>query len=370
MGWFDEQIRQRIQRDDDMFADAFAQMANLVSGEKILSGLSDDRKLTEEAIGDILRYYHVRPHEVPEQLTDINDVLEYLLRPSGIMRRTVKLSEGWYRDAVGAMLGSKKDGSIIALIPGGAGGYTCKDYATGKTVRINRKNADEISEDAICFYPPFPLRKLRIADLLSYCFRQLRARDYVLMLLQCLLGIVAIILPSVLQKRHNFIIPSNMMILYTLFLYGAIFLGEVMAFYYKVPHWDTILHTFSGAMLGALGYSIISFFNKTDGVPVNMSPAFVAFFAFCFAMTMGMLWEIYEFSVDYFFGTNMQKFAWEGGVPKVGQEALMDTMKDIIVDTVGALVMSVLGYLSLKHKTGFVDKLIFHRGKKHDEPQA
>lgn len=194
--------------------------------------------------------------------------------------------------------------------------------------------------------------------------------DYVLMLLQCLLGIVAIILPSVLQKRHNFIIPSNMMILYTLFLYGAIFLGEVMAFYYKVPHWDTILHTFSGAMLGALGYSIISFFNKTDGVPVNMSPAFVAFFAFCFAMTMGMLWEIYEFSVDYFFGTNMQKFALEGGVPKVGQEALMDTMKDIIVDTVGALVMSVLGYLSLKHKTGFVDKLIFRRGKKHDEPQA
>ena len=84
-------------------------------------------------------------------------------------------------------------------------------------------------------------------------------------------------------------------------------------------------------------------------------------------MTMGMLWEIYEFSVDYFFGTNMQKFALEGGVPKVGQEALMDTMKDIIVDTVGALVMSVLGYLSLKNKTGFVDKLIFRRAKKHDE---
>lgn len=204
MGWFDEQIRQRIQRDDDMFADAFAQMANLVSGEKILSGLSDDRKLTEEAIGDILRYYHVRPHEVPEQLTDINDVLEYLLRPSGIMRRTVKLSEGWYRDAVGAMLGSKKDGSIIALIPGGAGGYTCKDYATGKTVRINRKNADEISEDAICFYPPFPLRKLRIADLLSYCFRQLRARDYALMLLATLLiTLLGLVTPAVSRYLYG-----------------------------------------------------------------------------------------------------------------------------------------------------------------------
>ena len=183
MGWFDEQIRQRIQRDDDMFADAFAQMANLVSGEKIMSSLSDDRRLTVEAIGDILRYYHVKAQEVPEQLTDLGDVLEYLLRPSGIMRRTVKLSKGWHRDAIGAMLGSKKDGSIIAILPGKTGGYTYKDYATGKITRINRKNAEEIDEDAICFYPPFPLRKLRIADLLAFCFQQLHARDYALMLL-------------------------------------------------------------------------------------------------------------------------------------------------------------------------------------------
>ena len=183
MGWFDEQIRQRIQRDDDMFADAFAQMANLVSGEKIMSSLSDDRRLTVEAIGDILRYYHVKAQEVPEQLTDLGDVLEYLLRPSGVMRRTVKLSKGWHRDAIGAMLGSKKDGSIIAILPGKTGGYTYKDYATGKITRINRKNAEEIDEDAICFYPPFPLRKLRIADLLAFCFQQLHARDYALMLL-------------------------------------------------------------------------------------------------------------------------------------------------------------------------------------------
>lgn len=183
MGWFDEQIRQRIEHDDDMFADAFAQMANLVSSNRVVSGLSNDRKLAEEAIGDILRYYHVRAQEVPEQLTDVNEVLEYLLRPSGIMRRTVKLTQGWYRDAVGAMLGTKKDGSIVALLPGGAGGYTCKDYTTGKTIRINRKNAGEFGEDAICFYLPFPLRRLGISDLLTYCFRQLHAWDYALMLL-------------------------------------------------------------------------------------------------------------------------------------------------------------------------------------------
>ena len=183
MGWFDEQIRQRIEHDDDMFADAFAQMANLVSSERVISSLTNDRKLAEEAIGDILRYYHVRAQEVPEQLTDVNEVLEYLLRPSGIMRRTVRLTPGWYKDAVGAMLGTKKDGSIVALLPGSAGGYTCKDYATGKTRRINRKNADEFGEEAICFYLPFPLRRLGMFDLLAYCFRQLRAWDYALMLL-------------------------------------------------------------------------------------------------------------------------------------------------------------------------------------------
>lgn len=191
--------------------------------------------------------------------------------------------------------------------------------------------------------------------------------DYVLMLLQCLLGIAAIFMPKVLMKKHNFVIPSNMMILYTLFLYGAIFLGEVMSFYYKVPHWDTFLHTLSGAMLGALGFSVVTFLNKTDGVPLNMSPMFVALFTFCFAIALGVVWEIYEFSVDYWFGTNMQKFALENGTGLVGQEAVKDTMKDLIVDTLGALVISVLGYLSLKYKTGFVDKLLF---KRKNDPQG
>ena len=204
MGWFDEQIRQRIQHDDDMFADAFAQMANLVSSEKILGSLSNDRHLAEEAIGDILGYYHVKAQEVPEQLTDVSDVLEYLLRPSGIMRRTVKLTKGWYQDAVGAMLGTKKDGGVIALLPGKAGGYTYKDYATGKTIRVNRKNADTISEDAVCFYPPFPLRKLRTADLLSYAFRQLHARDYAMTLLAtALITALGLITPAISRYLYG-----------------------------------------------------------------------------------------------------------------------------------------------------------------------
>ena len=76
MGWFDEQIKQRIENDDEMFAEAFARMANLVSSEKIITSFSDDRKLAEEAIGDILKYYHVRIREIPDKLKDINEVLE------------------------------------------------------------------------------------------------------------------------------------------------------------------------------------------------------------------------------------------------------------------------------------------------------
>lgn len=185
--------------------------------------------------------------------------------------------------------------------------------------------------------------------------------DYVLMLLQCLLGLAALLLPNFLQKKHRFVIPSRMLIFYALFLYGAIFLGEVLAFYYRVPHWDTILHTLSGAMLGALGFSVLTVLNRTENIPLSMSPAFVAVFAFCFAVALGVVWEIYEYSVDALFHTNMQKYALEGGEALQGQAALRDTMEDLIVDALGALVMSAAGYLSLKRGTDFVQRLLLRR---------
>ncbi len=187
--------------------------------------------------------------------------------------------------------------------------------------------------------------------------------DYVLMLLQCVLGVFALFLPNILKQKLRLEIPSNMLILYIVFLYCAIYLGEVRRFYYTVPHWDTILHTFSGAMLGALGFSFVTFLNDTDRVPLNLSPLFVVAFAFSFAVTLGVFWEIYEFTADGILGTNMQKFALESGENLVGRTALMDTMKDLIVDLLGALVMSVVGYISLKHKKGWVEKLLVKRLK-------
>ena len=194
-------------------------------------------------------------------------------------------------------------------------------------------------------------------------------QDYVLMLLQCLLGIAAILVPARLMRRWDVEIPRVMVLLYIAFLYCAIFLGEVRSFYYNVPHWDTILHTFSGAMLGALGFSIIAIFNNTERIPLNLSPMFIAMFAFCFALALGGVWEIYEFTMDAVFGTNMQKFALDDGTLLVGQAALSDTMKDIIVDAIGALVMSVVGYISLKYKKGWVEKLMIRIGRKESDAE-
>lgn len=182
--------------------------------------------------------------------------------------------------------------------------------------------------------------------------------EYVLMLVQCILGVIAMLLPNVLSKKFRLQIPSNMLFLYTLFLYGAIYLGEVKSFYYVVPHWDTILHTFSGAMLGALGFSFVSLLNKEEKIPVQLSPIFVALCAFCFAVTLGVLWEVYEFTFDGILGLNMQKFALEGGAQLIGRAALVDTMKDLIVDIIGAFAMSFIGYISLKYKKGWIEKLL------------
>ena len=102
MGWFDEQIKQRMQNDDDAFQGAFTQMAGIVMGQKVSAALGNGGQAAKDAIHEILKYYSVKPQELPESLRDLNEQLEYLMRPSGIMRRTVILEKGWYKDAVGA----------------------------------------------------------------------------------------------------------------------------------------------------------------------------------------------------------------------------------------------------------------------------
>lgn len=191
--------------------------------------------------------------------------------------------------------------------------------------------------------------------------------DYVLMLVQCILGLIVIFLPGIIERKISIQIPSNMMVLFILFIYAATFLGEVRSFYYTVPHFDTVLHTFSGGMIAALGFSIIAFLNNTDKIPVNLSPLFVACFTFSFALALGGMWEIYEFLADGILNTNMQKFALEDGTGLIGRAAVTDTMKDIIVDAVGALVISIAGYISLKYEKGWIEKLQIKKVKHEKE---
>ena len=172
--------------------------------------------------------------------------------------------------------------------------------------------------------------------------------DYTLMLVQCMTAILVMFLPSALERRFRLEIPNYMVVLYFAFLYCAVYLGEVRNFYYAVPHWETILHGFSGAMLGALGFVLVNLLNDAPNVKMSLSPGFVAFFAFCFALACGAVWEIYEYLMDGLLHMNMQHFAIEDGTPLMGRAALLDTMKDLIVDALGALVIAVIGYFPLR----------------------
>ncbi|MGY3749269.1 hypothetical protein [Vagococcus acidifermentans] len=174
--------------------------------------------------------------------------------------------------------------------------------------------------------------------------------DYVLMILQCVVGMIVIFLPSRVEQKFGIDIPDIMEIIYFIFLFCAIYLGEVQNFYYRIPFWDMILHAFSAGMLGALGFVIVDFLNHSEKSHIHLSPFFVSLFALCFAVTCGVVWEIYEYTADHILGTNMQKFMTADGTVLSGHATLGDTMKDIIVDLIGALVIVSLGYVHLRKK--------------------
>ena len=177
--------------------------------------------------------------------------------------------------------------------------------------------------------------------------------DYLLMLMQCILGLITIHLPSILERKLRFELPSLLYTFYIIFLYCAIFLGEVRSFYYLVPQWDTVCHFCSSMMMGFFGLMVVTILNRDKHLSVSLSPFFVCLFAFCFSVTLGSIWEIYEFAADGLFGMNMQKFTLADGTVLVGHAALADTMKDIIVDVLGSLLASVIGYFSIRKGKGW-----------------
>ena len=200
MGWFDEQIKERKQNDDAVFAAAFAGIADAVLGKKLSSDFESDAQKAKNAIDSILSFYHVKTQEVPDSIKNLNEQLEYLMRPYGIMRRRVKLEKGWYKNAIGAMLGVKKaDSSVVAFIPTGLSGYSYLDQGSGKYVKINKNNEDLFEDEALAFYKPFPIEKLNIPILLRYIMEILSVSDFVLIGL----GTLAVTLVGLLTPKLN-----------------------------------------------------------------------------------------------------------------------------------------------------------------------
>ncbi|MBQ8227695.1 MAG: NHLP bacteriocin export ABC transporter permease/ATPase subunit [Clostridia bacterium] len=184
MGWFDEQIKLRKRNDEAILEEAFVGMADAVLGTKMSEAYKSDVEKADSAIDYIMKYYRIKPVEVPDNFKNLNDRLEYLLRPHGIMRRSINLEQGWYKDAIGAILGTRKDdGSVVAFIPKGLSGYVFFDAPSGKWIKLSKKNEDLFETEAICFYKPFPLKKLTLPLLMRYIIETLSVADIVLIVL-------------------------------------------------------------------------------------------------------------------------------------------------------------------------------------------
>ena len=214
----------------------------------------------------------------------------------------------------------------------------------------------------------------------------------------CILTLALFTLPIIIDRKFNIKLPNLLESIILLFIFSAEILGEVQNFYGIFKQWDTILHTINGFLCAAIGFSLIDILNQSDKFHTKMSPAFVALVAFCFSMTIGIMWEFFEFGMDNFFKTDMQKdriissfssvtlhpegknvpiqvndiqktiiyhkqdnqeqqTIIEGGYLDIG---IRDTMKDLFVNFIGAVVFSIIGLLYIKDRDEyrFAEKFI------------
>ena len=210
MNWFDEQIKLRKRSDQAQFEDALFEMASVVLGPRGTGALNDKRIVTKAAIDEVLKYYHCKPTEIPDDVTEAEDQLDYALRPHGLMCRSVTLTEGWYRDAFGPMLASRKaDGLPVVLLPKPLGGYWYRD-AEGKKVTANRKTMAQLAPEALCFYRPLPQKKIGIPDLLRYIWDCVSPADWLMtVLLTLTVTLAGMLLPRFTRFLTGFVLGSG-----------------------------------------------------------------------------------------------------------------------------------------------------------------
>ncbi|MDO4289480.1 MAG: hypothetical protein Q4C55_09865 [Eubacterium sp.] len=215
----------------------------------------------------------------------------------------------------------------------------------------------------------------------------------------CGLTLILFMIPTFVNKRLHIEMPTTLEVIILLFIFAAEILGEIQEYYLIFDQWDSMLHTINGFLMAAIGFSLIDILNRSENFSMQLSPAFVAIFAFCFSMTVGVLWEFFEFGADCFLHTDMQKDTiihsissvllnpqgrnvavtipiesvvvngqtWNyGGYIDIG---LIDTMEDLFVNFIGAVVFSIFGlfYIKSRGKGTFVKRFMPRlKGKRHE----
>ena len=201
----------------------------------------------------------------------------------------------------------------------------------------------------------------------------------------CVLSLVLFVMPTILERQLKIDLPNVLEIVILLFIFSAWILGEVQTYYTIFPYWDTILHTLNGFLCAAIGFSLVDLLNRHERVSLSMSPLFMAIVAFCFSMTVGVLWEFFECAMDQIFQQDMQKDTVVHAISSVmldptgsqraqairgitdvivvagGEEislglggyldiGLLDTMEDLLVNFIGAVTFSIVGYFYVKNR--------------------
>lgn len=206
MGIYEEQIKERIAYDDEALSEAFGKMTGAILGSKMASRLESSGASAENAIGALLKFYNLKEVTIPSKLEDLDEKLEYVLQPNGIMRRRVHLDEEWYKVAYGPFLAMLKDSDgVVAIVPSETGGYKYYDETVGTYIKIDKKTAQKFDSEAYTFYKPFPMRKLKIKDLFVYIKELITFSDVACVLLlylfATLLGLFSPVFTNLLYGR-------------------------------------------------------------------------------------------------------------------------------------------------------------------------
>ena len=249
----------------------------------------------------------------------------------------------------------------------------------------------EIKEHRSSFAVYMILRTLVIIVLIRQIFTQNYENIFV-----CVLTLLLFIVPSLVQLTFKVELPIFLEILILVFIYAAEILGEIDNYYFSIPYWDTILHTINGFVCAAIGFSLVGLLNKKEKIKFFVSPVFFAIVSFTFSMTIGVMWEFFEYSMDRFFGMDTQKDTLIQEIHSAGVDdqlpafsideiqevtingevisdkgyvdiGLIDTMSDLFVNFVGATVFSIFSYFYSKNSKQFAYIQFFIPTKKEED---